>query len=116
MSQAEIRIADARAAASAFGALSRLSGLTKLPSDQTEFSTRLSRVTGRGQPLAAALLTYVEAHGFDAFHSAFVSGRGATTQAAPARSVEAEAAATVSTIDFEALDRSARIFAASGLY
>jgi hypothetical protein len=115
MSHAEIRIGDANAAVSAFGALSRLSGSTRIPADRSEFSARLSRMNGRGRPLAAALNRYVEMHGFDAFRSALDKDRGVPASANVHRA-DAEAAATVSILNFDELDRRAMTFASSGLY
>jgi hypothetical protein len=116
MPHAEIRISDANAAVSAFGALSKLSGMTRLPADQSEFSSRLSRMSGRARPLAVALNRYVEKNGFDTFCSAFGKDRGTTVPCVDVQRRDAEAAATVSVINFDALDRTAITFAASGLY
>ncbi len=116
MPHAEIRIADANAAVSAFGALSRLSGLTKIPADQSEFTVRLSRMNGRARALAAALDKYVETHGFDVFRSALDNDRSGVPAAAEVRRADAEAAAMVSVINFDELDRTAMTFASSGLY
>ncbi len=116
MPHAEIRIGDANAAVSAFGALSRLSGSTKIPADRSEFSARLSRMNGRARPLAAALNRYVEMHGFDAFRSALDKDRGGVPASADVQRADAEAAATVSILNFDELDRKAMTFASSGLY
>ena len=117
MQHAEIRIADTNAAVSAFNALSRLFGSAKLPADQSAFSAQLSRMNGRARPIAAALNKYVETHGFDAFRSALDKGRvGTVRESASAQRADAEAAATVSVINFDELDRTAMTFAASGLY
>ena len=116
MLHAEVRISDATAAVSAFGALSRLSGSAKIPSDQREFTQRISRISGRARNLAVALNKYVETHGFDAFRSALEVDRSVMGTSAEFKRTDAEAAATVSIINFEELERTAMTFAASGLY
>lgn len=116
MPNAEIRIIDANAAVSAFGALSRLSGMAMLPADQSEFSSRLSRMNGRARPLAEALNRYVEKNGFDAFRSAFGKNGAAIVAPLDVQRQDAEAAAMGCAINFDALDRTALTFAASGLY
>ena len=115
MSQPEMRIADAQAAASAFAALGKFTGSTKIPSDRAEFAMRLQRATGRARPLAAALGRYVETNGIDALLFALDSSPSTADTKEQVRS-DSEAAAVVSRIDFEGLDRTALIFAASGLY
>jgi hypothetical protein len=116
MSQPEMRIADASAAASAFAAFARLSGASKLPSDPEELSAKLSRATGRARPLAIALGKFVENHGFDALQSAIGERPKAAREAKDIALDDAQAAATLSAISFEALDRTAMMFASSGLY
>jgi hypothetical protein len=116
MLHAEIKIGDAIAAASAFGTLSRSSGPAKIPDDQSELTARLSRVGGRARPLAAALNKYIETHGFDAFRTALENGRGGVPASADVRRADADAAATVSIINFDELDHRAMTFASSGLY
>ena len=117
MQQLEMRIADARAAASAFAALGRLTGSARIPSDQAEFSIRIQRATGRARPLAAALGRYVEVNGFDALQSALSEGAAADQANSKEKGLpDSDAAAVISRVDFEELDRTALIFAASGLY
>jgi hypothetical protein len=113
----EVKIGDANAAVSVFGTLSRLSGSTRVPADQTELVARLSRVPGRARPLAVALNRYVEMHGFDAFRASLDKGRvGAAAGSTITHRADAEAAATVSAINFDEQDHTALTFAASGLY
>lgn len=116
MSYAEIRIGDVNAAMSAFGALTKLSGMAKFSVDQAEFSARLSRMSGRARPLAVALNRYVETHGFDDFRTALGKERGQVRASGDALQIDAEAAATASNMNFDELDRTAMTFAASGLY
>jgi hypothetical protein len=118
MIQTGIRISDERAAASAFWSLSKLSGSSRVPSDQDELSSRLSRVTGRRRPLAVALGAYVQSHGFAKLHGALVEDRGEPARAIPSEPhrFDAEAAATASSINFDGADPAAIIFASSGLY
>ncbi len=116
MAQTEVRIADARAAASAFVALSKFTGSAKVPADLSEFTMRLQRVSGRARPLATALGRYVESKGLEGLRAALdVSGCSAGSPAEPARS-DSDAAALASHIEFTELDRDAMTFAASGLY
>ena len=116
MAQPEMRIVDARSAASAFVALGKLTGSAKLPADRAELATRLQRVTGRARPLATALGRYVETNGIDALRSALNDDGAATLKADERVRSDSNAAAVVSRIDFEELDRTAVVFAASGLY
>jgi hypothetical protein len=117
MCQAEVRIGDVHAAVSAYGVLSRLAGTSKFPVDPSEFSVRLSRISGRARPLAVALNSYIERHGFDSFRVA-VDTHGIGIKAAPAskKLSDAEAAATASVMNFDELDRTALTFSAAGLY
>jgi hypothetical protein len=116
MAQVEIRIADARAAASTFAALGRLSGGAGLPLDQSEFSARLARATGRAKPLAIALAKFVEVSGFAALHEAIGQRAPAASETSAKAFDDAQAAAMVSAIDFDGIDRTAIKFASSGLY
>ena len=73
-------------------------------------------MNGRARPLAAALNNYVETHGFDALRSAIEKDRHGVPASADVHRGDGEAAATVTIINFDELDRTAMTFASSGLY
>lgn len=116
MSHVEVRIADARAAASALVAFGKLSGRAGIPADQSELEARLSRATGRARPLAVALSHFIETHGFEALQLQLSCRVPVGAERTSFTRGDAEAAASANAIKFEALDSAAMNFAASGLY
>jgi hypothetical protein len=65
MSQTQMQIIDAKAAANAYAAMGRLGVVGKFPEDAAELSLRLKCVSGRGRSIATALQTFVDFKGFD---------------------------------------------------